>query len=97
MQGHASAISGELANFPKTRNAIIEELAIAQVNIQSLENKSFGSMRSSLKRLRLDIENLRKTQNIEKDSIRSVYLGMNMVIQEITNLREDDKWRQGNG
>ena len=97
IQNHASAISGELSTFPDSKNAILEELAIAQVNIKSLESKSFGTMRSSLKKLRLNIEQLRGKREIEKDSIREIYLEMNMMIQEISNIREDDKWRQGNG
>ena len=97
IQKHASTISIGLSDFPKSKNAIIEEFAIAEVNIQSLENKSSGAIRSSLKQLRLNIEKLRKTEYIEKDSIRATYLQMNMVIQEITNIQEDDKWRQGNG
>ena len=97
IQSHASSISSELPNLPDSGHTIIEELAIAQVNLQSLESKSFGSMRTSLKKLRLNIEKLRKNREIDKESIRAVYLEMNMVIQEISNIREDDKWRQGNG
>jgi hypothetical protein len=97
IQAHASTISSELPNLPNSTHTIIEELAIAQVNLQSLETKSSGSMRSSLKKLRLNIEGLRKGRKIDKESVRAVYLEMNMVIQEISNMREDDKWRQGNG
>ncbi|MEX0740987.1 MAG: hypothetical protein WD071_16765 [Pseudohongiella sp.] len=97
IQNHASTISSELTNLPDSSHAIIEELAIAQVNIRSLENKSSGTMRLSLKKLRLIIEEIRENQSIDKNSIRAVYLEMNMVIQEISNIREDDKWSQGNG
>ena len=97
IQGHASTISSELPKLPESKNVITEELAIAQVNIQSLENKSSGSMRSSLKKLRIEIENIRKDNDIKKDGIRAIYLDMNMIIQEISNIREDDKWRHGNG
>ena len=97
IQGHASTISSELPKLPESKNVIVEELAIAQVNIQSLENKSSGSMRISLKKLRIEIENIRKTDDINKEPVRAIYLDMNMVIQEISNIREDDKWRHGNG
>ena len=97
IQNHASSISSELPNLPESENSIIEELSIAQVNIQSLENKSSGTMKNSLKKLRLKIEDIRKNNKVDKDSIRSVYLDLNMVIQEISNIRDDDKWRQGNG
>lgn len=97
IQNHASTISVELTNLPGSSHTIIEELAIAQVNIKSLENKCFGTMRASLKKLRLNIEGIRECENVDKDSIRAVYLEMNMVIQEISNVQEDDKWRQGNG
>lgn len=99
LQSHATTLSTHLQNFPNSENEVIEELSIAKVNINSLYRKSSGEIKISLKKLEIEIEkflNEKSNDNSKKD-IRKIYLAMNMVIQEITNLREDEKWRQGNG
>lgn len=99
IQQHASNLSTLLQNYPESKNEIIEELSIAKVNINSLHKKSTGSVRNSLKKLETKIEEIRKNKlpDDSKHELREIYLELNMVIEEITNLREDDKWRQRGG
>lgn len=98
LQQHASTISNQLQKYPETKHEIIEELSIAKVNINSLYKKSSGSIKTSLKKLETNIDVFRKSELTDnsKQSLREIYMEMNMVIQEISNLRDDDKWRQGN-
>jgi chaperonin cofactor prefoldin len=97
LQKHATALSTLLDDFQNNQDKIIEELSIAKVNINSLYNKSAGEVKGSLKKLDVSIDNFLLGQDKNSKIIRGIYLQMNMVIQEINNLKEDEKWRQGNG
>ncbi len=99
LQQHASNLSKLLQQYPESENEIIEELSIAKVNINSLYKKSTGSIKTSLHKLETNIEEYRNTKIAKqtKESIREIYVEMNMVIQEINNQKDDDKWRQRGG
>lgn len=71
----------------------MEELSLAEVNSLSLQSKTTGKMKSSLKALVIEIRNYKKSGGSE-EGLRKIYLSLNMVIQEIANYRDDDKWER---
>lgn len=98
LQKHASKLSRCLQDYSNTKEATDEELSIAEVNLVSLYQKSYGPLKKSLKSLIKDIRRFRKDDSRStKQNLRSIYLNINMVVQEINNLREDEKWGATNG
>jgi hypothetical protein len=98
LQKHASQLSRYLQDYDNYRDFIDEELSLAEVNVASLHNKARGPLRKNLGGLTADIKEYRnrKTPNSKSD-LRSIYLKLNMRIQEITNLRADEQWGENNG
>lgn len=96
LQKHASAISTALHRYDESTIKIMEELSLAEVNSFSLQSKTTGKLKSSLKIVVRDIRHYKSTGG-NKEELRRIYLSMNMIIQEITNFREDDKWESNDG
>ncbi len=93
LQKHASSISSMMHSYSDSKNIIMKELSLAEVNSLSLQSKTKGKMKSSLKALVSDIRYYKKSGG-SKEDLRKIYLSLNMVIQEIANYRDDDKWER---
>lgn len=90
---HASELSSLIQNYSSNKNEIEELLAKALADIASLEQKASGSLRQNLKVLSEDIKKYRSNHSHKtKSMLRDIYTDMNLVIQEIYNIREDAKW-----
>jgi hypothetical protein len=95
LQKHASSLSGYLQDFNSYAEAIDVELSTAEVNILNLHAKARGSLKKNLLVLSTEIKKYRdasSSRQRSKADVRSIYLKLNMVIQEISNLRADEKW-----
>lgn len=96
LKKHASNISSALQQYDETQDEILSELSLAEVNLISLKSKTNGTLKASLSKTVKELQSFRK-KGISKDKIRSIYLSINMRIQEIENYREDEKWEGYDG
>jgi hypothetical protein len=99
LRKHATQLSRYLQDFDNHNEAIDEELSLAEVNISSIRAKApNGKLKRRLGDLAKEIRIYRKGMGPKlKPNLRSIYVNLNMLIQEISNLRADDQWGTKNG
>jgi len=97
LQSNASTLSRYLNDFENNTDAIQTELATCKANLESVAQKMHGStkkrIRKTARSLISDIDicsNLRP--NPQKEYVRGIYTSLNGIIQDLLNLREDQKW-----
>lgn len=92
LQGHTSKLSQMLKNYNESIYEIEHEIALALVDIKSINSKVGGSVKKSTKSLIKDINNYQTNKDKDEKSVRDLYVKCNMLLLEINNLSEDINW-----
>jgi len=97
LQENASNLSKHLNDFDSNADSIQIELTTCKANLNSLVQKLHGSSKKRIKKAALAVindfdrfDNYRNT--FSKENVRRSYAQLNGLIQDLQNLREDQKW-----
>lgn len=91
LQQNASNLSDYLDNFEQFSSKIEEELAEAEVIVESLSKRIDGDAKKSTEKL---IKHMQEYNSREKnrDSVWKIYLDIRRVVGRINEIQEDRKW-----
>lgn len=93
MRQHAKKLADFLNDPGSYENQIREELAAAEITVESLRRKLKGQAKKPLKTLLANI--LERSRGRSKEpTLREVYLQMIKVNEHVRDLREDLKWER---
>lgn len=91
LKQHSSKISEYLNDFDGFLPQILEELTRAEVVVKSLERKTNGQLKQSVGKLHKSILSY-SSQQQNQDGLRSIYLAMIKIQDEIADYRKDQEW-----
>jgi hypothetical protein len=93
IKSHSTNISEYMLVFDSSKDSIITELSKCEVNLNNLIKKVPFNSKKNLKKLVKKMKVLRNNkQDMTEENVNDVYLELNMIILEISNIKEDFKW-----
>lgn len=97
LQANASNLSKHLNDFESNADAIQLEVTTCKANLNSLVQKLRGSSKKRIRKSALSVINEfdgyhNNRGSFSKENVRGSYAQLNGLIQDLQNLREDQKW-----
>lgn len=97
LEAHSKAISRILGAYDTRKTELDDEFGRCAANVRSLLPKISGSTKSTGTALLKRITKRRKNSNLKtEEEARAIYTDLNMLIEELGNVRKDHAWRARN-
>lgn len=96
LRAHSSELSNCLNDFDGSSPKIEEELALVEITLKSIKRKTDGDIKQSISNALKQIRNY-PSVNEKQHELRSIYVHLIQIVEEITDRRKDQQWENDNG